>query len=85
MMQPTDEQRRPVMEFWPRIHKKQVSIHLNGQPMITGEITAYGTYEIVVKTKAGKEIMIPKHAIISIDLPEGWRTLPAVNPEGGIE
>ena len=69
-------QRRPVMEFWPRIHRKQIAVHLAGQPMIQGELTAFSTYEIIVKTKAGKEVLIPKGAITSVDLPEGWRALP---------
>lgn len=78
-------QRRPLMEFWPRLHRKQVSIHLNGQPMISGEITAYGTYEVIVKLKNGKEVLIPKGAITSVDLPEGWRQLPNDQEEAGHE
>jgi len=79
----TDEQRRPPMEFWPRIHRKQIAVHINGQPMISGELTAFSTYELIVKTKAGREVLIPKHAITSVDLPEGWRALPAGTPDGG--
>lgn len=75
--QTVEGQRRPPMEFWPRIHRKQISVHLNGQPMITGDLTAFSTYEIIVKTKAGKEILIPKGSIVSVDLPADWRRLPA--------
>jgi len=75
--QTVEGQRRPLMEFWPRIHRKQVSVHLNGQPMITGELMAFSTYEIVVKLKTGREVMIPKGAIVSVDLPDNWRRVPA--------
>jgi sRNA-binding regulator protein Hfq len=44
--------------------------------MIQGEITAFSTYEIIVKTKTGKEVLIPKGAITCVDLPDGWRQLP---------
>lgn len=77
----TEGQRGP--SFWPRIHRKQIAVHLAAQPMIQGELTAFSTYEIIVKTKTGKEILIPKHAIASVDLPDGWRALPAGGTQEG--
>lgn len=76
-------QRRPAMEFWPRIHRKQIAAHINGQPMIQGELVAFSTYEIVIKTKTGREVLIPKGAITSVDLPDGWRALPASGIQEG--
>lgn len=85
MTGPTDAQQAEGQKgpsFWPRLHHKQITVHLAGAPMISGELVAYSVYEIVIRTRAGRETLIPKHSIVSIDLPEGWRTLPAGTQEG---
>ena len=80
--QPAEGQRGP--SFWPMLHHKQIAVHLAGAPLIIGELVAYSVYEIVIRTRAGREILIPKHAIVSIDLNDGWRTLPADTQEGNL-
>lgn len=79
MTGPTDAQQAEGQKgpsFWPMLHHKPIAVHLAGAPMISGELIAYSIYEIVIRTRAGRETLIPKHAIVSIDLNEGWRTLP---------
>jgi hypothetical protein len=73
---PTGERRRPP-DLWPQLHHRTLAIRLNGAPMITGEMVAFTLYEVVIKTANGKSVMVPKHSIVSVDLPADWRRSPA--------
>ena len=68
---------RPRPDIWPRLHHRQLTVRINGQPAITGELVTFTIYEIVIKTDRGREVLIPKHAIVAVDLPEDWRRTPA--------
>lgn len=71
---PTAPPARPhTLNFWSRLHRKEIVVRINGAPSVSGIMTAYSTYEIVIQTKAGREIMIMKGQILSVDLPENWR------------
>ncbi len=67
------EQRRPPPEFWPKLHHKPITVRIAGAPSISGTLEGFSIYEIVIKTAAGKSVMVPKHSILSVDLPEDWR------------
>ncbi|WP_456471721.1 RNA chaperone Hfq [Methanocaldococcus sp.] len=54
-------------EFLPAIRGLEVKIYLRNGEEIKGEILSISTYEIIVKTKEGKDLLIFKHAIDFID------------------
>jgi len=66
------ERRRPP-DLWGRLHHQSIMVRLAGAPAVSGTLVAFTPYEIVIKTGAGREMMIPKHSILSVDLPSGWR------------
>ena len=80
--QMTEGQRGP--SFWPRLHHQQITVRLAGAPSVIGDLVAYSIYEIVIRGKSGRETLIPKHAIVSVETPAGWRTLPAGTQEGNL-
>ncbi len=72
-------------EFWPRLHHRTITARINGAPSISGTLEAFSIYEIVIRTAAGKAVMVPKHAITSVDLPPDWRRSPGPEAEASAE
>jgi RNase P/RNase MRP subunit p29 len=80
---PDPERRRPP-ELWPRLHHKVITVRISGAPSVSGELVFYTTYEIVVKMVSGREVAVPKHSILSVDLPDGWRRPRPFETDGGM-
>ena len=49
-------------EFWPRLHHRTITARINGAPSISGTLEAFSIYEIVIRTAAGKAVMVPMPA-----------------------
>ena len=76
-----DRPRPRPPEFWPRLHHRPITVRINGAPSISGTVEAFSIYEIVIRTAAGKSVMVPKHSIVSVDLPPDWRRSPGPEAE----
>jgi sRNA-binding regulator protein Hfq len=76
----SSERKRPP-EFFGRLLHKPILIKLAGAPSVSGELVAFSPYELVVRDSRGRDVLVFKHSITSIDLPDGWRRTPGPEVE----
>lgn len=60
-------------EFFGRLLHKSIMVKITGAPSVSGTLEAFSPYELVVRDSRGRDVLLFKHAITSIDLPPGWR------------
>lgn len=68
-------------EFFGRLLHKPIMAKIAGAPSVSGELVAFSPYEIVIRDSRGRDVLVFKHSILSIDLPDGWRRTPGPEVE----
>jgi len=76
----SSERKRPP-EFFGRLLHKPIMAKIAGAPSVSGELVAFSPYELVVRDSRGRDVLLFKHSITSIDLPAGWRRTPGPEVE----
>ena len=68
-------------EFFGRLLHKSIMVKITGAPSVSGTLEAFSPYELVVRDSRGRDVLLFKHSILSIDLPDGWRRTPGPEVE----
>lgn len=71
LKRPLDEWGTSAAQFYARIERKPVVIHLRGGQTLSGELAGLDTFDVVLEREDGKQALIPKHAIDWIEQASG--------------
>ena len=58
-----ERSRPPTLDFYARLHNKEVTIKTTAGNQITGTLRAYSPYDLLIEINGGEQIILPKHAI----------------------
>jgi len=59
------ERSRPTnLDFYARLHNKEITIKTTAGAQITGTLRAFSPYDLLVEVSNGDQIILPKHVIL---------------------
>ena len=55
---------RPPLDFYARLHNKEITVKTIAGPQITGTLRAFSPYDLLIEIDGGNQIILAKHAIL---------------------
>lgn len=59
-----ERSRPPTLDFYARLHNKEITVKTIAGGQITGTLRAYSPYDLLIEINGGDQIILAKHSIL---------------------